>query len=205
EVDAVAARLLPGTDGAVSPFWSPDSKSIAYGAGQKLFRVDVGGGPPQVLCESKTPVGSGFWTRNGQIIFGGRGTGPLQRVPASGGVPLVISQLGKGETFHSLPSLLPDQKHFLFFKAGAIVVGSLDAKPEEQGTKKVANALFGAVFVRDQDSSGGHLFFIRDRVLMAQPFDTSKLELTGDPVPIAQEIGVGTSHGHFSVTPGGML
>src|SRR5678815_4716543 len=86
DLDSVEARLLPGTEGAVSPVWSPDSKSIAFGMAQRLMRVNIGGGGPQVLCESVANVGSGMWTPDGEIIFGSRGTGPgLQHVPASGG------------------------------------------------------------------------------------------------------------------------
>jgi len=79
DLESLEARLLPDTAGAFAPFWSPDNKSLAFGVGNKLMRVDISGGPPQVLCESKFPVSSGFWTEDGEIVFGGRGAGPLQR------------------------------------------------------------------------------------------------------------------------------
>ena len=209
DLESVSARLLEGTKGAVSPFWSPDSRSLAFAIGRQLMRIDIAGGPPQVLCESANNVGSGFWTKEGVIVFGGRGTGPLQKVSSAGGVPAPVSVLA-GDTFNSLPSLLPDGKHFIYLRAGArqstgMYIGSLDAKPEEQGSKRISAGLFGATFARSSNSAGGHLFFLRDGTLMAQPFDVKKLELTGEPVPVAQQIGTGPSHGHFSVTPNGLL
>ena len=210
DLDSVEARLLPGTEGAVSPVWSPDSKSIAFGLGQRLMRVNIGGGGPQLLCESVAPVGSGMWTPDDEIIFGSRGPGPgLQRVPASGGVPKLVTAVKDG--FHTLPSLLPDGRHFLFLQATTsnetrgIYLGSLDAKPEEQPMKRVSEARLGAVFVRSSFSGGGHLFFVSDRTLMAQPFDTKKMELVGDAVPVVQQIGTGPNHAHFNVTASGLL
>jgi Tol biopolymer transport system component/predicted Ser/Thr protein kinase len=209
DLDSVEARLLPGTGGGVNPLWSPDNKSLAYGAGNKLMRVDISGGPPQVLCQSKFPVAAGFWTEDGEIVFSGRGGGPLQRVKATGGVPQPVTALAKGESLHTLPSLLPDGRHFLYlFNAGAkggFYVGSLDAKPDQQPRVQVAPAQFGATFVRSGNSAGGDLFFVRDGTLMAQPFDPKAQRLTGDPIPVVQQIGTRGRHAHFSVTAGGVL
>jgi len=209
DLEAVQARLLPGTASALSPFWSADSRSLAFGSGNKLMRVEISGGPPQVLCESAFPVGSGLWTPEGEIIFGGLGQGPLQRVSAAGGVPAPLTTLAQGEQFHTLPSLLPDGRQFLYLRQGpafrGIFAGSLDVKPDQQSRQQVAPAQFGATFVRAGNSSGGDLFFVRDGTLMAQPFDTKAMRLTGDPLPVVQQIGTGTSHAHFSVTAGGVM
>jgi hypothetical protein len=208
DLESVQARLLPGTARAQSPFWSPDSRALTFGLGTQLLRVDVAGGPPQVLCTSATPVGSGFWAPDGEIVFGGLGTGPLQRVPEAGGVPTPVTALAQGEPFHSLPSLLPDGRHFLYLRAATppgLYVGSLDAKPDQQSRQQVAPAQFGATFVRSRNSAGGDLFFVRDGTLMAQPFDTKALRLTGEPQPVVEQIGTGRSHAHFSVTPGGVM
>ncbi|MBV9745222.1 MAG: PD40 domain-containing protein, partial [Acidobacteriia bacterium] len=77
DLESLGSRLLPDTAGAIAPFWSPDSKSLAFGAGNKLMRVDVFGGPPQILSESMFRVGSGFWTQDGEIVFGPYGPGTL--------------------------------------------------------------------------------------------------------------------------------
>ena len=209
DLESVEARLLPGTQGAAGPFWSPDNKSLAFGAGNKLMRVDLSGGPPQVLGESMFLVGSGFWTEDGEIVFGPRGAGPLQRVKAAGGVPQPVTSLAKGEGFHALPSLLPDGRHFLYLIGAAATrgfyVGSLDAKPDQQPRVQVAPAQLGATFVPARNPAGGDLFFVRDGTLMAQPFDPKAQRLTGDPIPVVQQIGTGPNHGHFSVTAGGVL
>jgi Tol biopolymer transport system component/predicted Ser/Thr protein kinase len=209
DLESVEARLLPGTQGAVSPFWSPDNKSLAFGAGNKLMRVDVSGGPPQVLGESMFLVGSGFWTEDGEILFGPRGPGTLQRVKAAGGVPQPVTSLAKGELVHALPSLLPDGRHFLYLIGASATrgfyVGSLDAKPDQQPRVQVASAQLGATFVPARNPTGGDLFFVRDGTLMAQPFDAKAQRLTGDPIPVVQQIGTGPTHGHFSVTAGGVL
>ena len=209
DLESVEARLLPGTQDAVSPFWSPDNKSLAFGAGRKLMRVDISGGPPQVLCESKFLVGSGFWTEDGEIVFG-TWTGPLQRVKAAGGVPEPVTALAQGELHHVLPSILPDGRHFLYMIARGnntrgFYAGSLDAKPDQQSRVQVAPAQFGATFVRSRNPAGGDLFFVRDGTLMAQPFDPKAQRLIGDPISVVQQIGTGPAHAHFSVTAGGVL
>ena len=207
DLDAVEARLLPGTAGALTPFWSPDSRSIAFGLGNQLMRIEVAGGPPQELCQSEDFVISGMWTPDGEMIFGS--TGGLQRVSQAGGVPVPVTTRGEGEFAHGFPSLLPDGHHFTYTRVGGdnpgMFVGSLDLTPDEQSMKRVAPAQLGSVFVRAGDSDSGYLFFIQDRTLMAQPFDTEKMELTGEPVPIAQQIGQGSYEGHFSVNSRGLL
>jgi eukaryotic-like serine/threonine-protein kinase len=208
DLEAVEARLLEGTTGAVAPFWSPDNKSLAFGAGNKLMRIDIAGGPPQVVCESMFVVGSGFWTEDGEIVFGPRGNGLLQRVKAAGGIPQPVTARLLGETYHALPSLLPDGRHFLYLIGGAtsgVYVGSLDTKPDQQPRVKVAEAQLAATFVRSGNAAGGDLFFVRDGTLMAQAFDPKVQRLTGDPVPVVQQIGVGGASAHFSVTAGGVL
>jgi serine/threonine protein kinase len=206
DLESLDARLLPGTGGALPPIWSPDNKSLAFGSGNKLMRVDVSGGPPQVVCESSFPVTSGFWTEDGEIVFG---TGPLQRVKATGGVPQPVTALAQGEALHGLPQLLPDERHFLYLiirsNSSGFYVGSLDTKPDQQPRVQVAPALFGATFVRSRNPSGGDLFFVRDGTLMAQSFDPKAQRLTGDPISVVQQIGTGPALAHFSVTAGGVL
>lgn len=207
DLDALEWRQLPGTEGAVSPFWSPDSKFLAFGVRSQLKKIDVAGGPAQTLCEvSGIPVGSGAWNRDGVIIFGGRGTGPLWKVLQAGGVATPVTSLdtARGEAFHALPTFLPDGKHFLYLRNGSaetigIYAASLDAKPAEQPAARILATPFAASYVN------GYLFFMRDNTLMAQPFDAGKLQLTGEPAPVAEHVGTTQSIGVFSVSPGGTL
>jgi serine/threonine protein kinase/Tol biopolymer transport system component len=206
DLDALEWRPLPGTVGAVSPFWSPDSKFLGFGAGRQLKKIDLSGGPAQTLCEISGAAGSGAWSQDGTIIFGGRGTGPLWKVSQAGGVAREITSVdtSRGEAFHALPTLLPDGKHFLYLRVGSAEVrgmyaGSSDAKPAEQPKERILAGQFAASYVN------GYLFFMRDNTLMAQPFDAARLQLTGEPAPVAERVATTQSIGVFSVSPSGAL
>jgi serine/threonine protein kinase len=206
DLDSLEWRQLAGTQNAASPFWSPDSKFLAFGVGNQLKKVDIAGGPPQTLTESAFPAGSGVWTRDGIIIFGGRGAGALSKVSQAGGVatPVTTVDIARGEAFHALPTLLPDGKHFIYLRNGGADVigmygGSLDAKPEEQSKERFLAGAFAASYVN------GYLFFMRDNTLMAQPFDAGGLKMTGEPVPVVEGVATTGSIGVFSVSPSGAL
>jgi eukaryotic-like serine/threonine-protein kinase len=213
-LDSLEARLLPGTENAGGPFWSPDSRFIAFGDGNKLKKVDVTGGPPITLCEVQNTVGSGAWSQDGVIVFGGRGAGALQRVSAAGGVaaPVTVLDPLRQEGFHSFPSFLPDGRHFIYFRtsvradSNGIYMGSLDAKPEQQATKRLLAVQYGAAYIPTADSAVGRLLFLREGTLMTQPVDNRRLELVGEPVPIAEQVSSNnTVQGRFGVSPAGVL
>jgi Tol biopolymer transport system component len=207
DLDALEWRQLPGTDGAVSPFWSPDSKYLGFGVQTQLKKIDVSGGPPQTLCTIPAgAVGTGAWNRDGIIVFGSRGSGPLWRVSQAGGVATPITDVDtkRGEVFHSLPTFMPDGKHFIYLRNGSPQIigtyaGSLDAKPAEQSNERILSNQFAASYVN------GYLFFMRENTLMAQPFDPTKLQLTGEPAPMAERVATTQAIGVFSVSPSGTL
>jgi Tol biopolymer transport system component len=207
DLDALEWRQLPGTEGAVSPFWSPDSKFLGFGVQGKLKKIDVGGGPAQTLCEvASVYVGSGAWSRDGIIIFGGRGQGPLWKVSQAGGVATAITTVdtARGEAFHALPTFMPDGKHFIYLRNGPAEVigmyaGTLNAEPAQQPKERILAGPFAASYVN------GYLFFMRDNTLMAQTFDAAKLQLTGEPSPVAEHVATTQSIGVFSVSPSGTL
>jgi len=208
ELDSLAWRALPETKGAVSPFWSPDSRFLGFAVGPDLKKIEVAGGPPQTLATVTGNVGSGAWNKDGVILFGHRGGRglPLMRVSSAGGVPTPVTEVdrSRGETFHALPSFLPDGKHFVFLRTGVpeirgIYIGSLDAKPAEQSKERILTNQYAAPYVE------GNLFFMRDGTLMTQPFDDKKLQLTGEPTPVAEHVGAEQSAGWFSVSPTGVL
>jgi Tol biopolymer transport system component len=212
DLNSLELRLLPGTQNAVSPFWSPDSRFLAFGAGDQLKKVDASGGAPQTLCESPSAVGSGAWNREGVIIFGGRGRGPIRRVPEAGGVATEVTAVdaSRQEGNHILPTFLPDGRHFVYFRRGAaentgIFLGSLDAKPAAQSRDRLLATQFGVVWAPSAAGAGGHLFFLRDGTLMAQPFDAGQLKLAGEPVPVAEHVGTLGLNGFFSVSANGAL
>jgi eukaryotic-like serine/threonine-protein kinase len=209
-LSAGGAQQLNGTDGAMFPFWSPDSRRIGFFAEGKLKTVDIIGGAVANLCQAP-PVGNGgTWNGDGTIVFAPTIAGSLYRVPASGGVPTPVTRLGhqgSGQT-HRWPFFLPDGKHFLYFAdwtapqgthGKGIYVGSLDS----QEPKLISSELSGTVVY-----ASGNLLYLRDRSLMAQPFSVDRLETTGPPVPIAQqevENTISFWQSGFSVSQNGVL
>ena len=204
-LDSLSTQPLSGTDDAVYPFWSPDSRSIAFYAGGKLKRIDVTGGPPQTLCDTGTGGGAGgSWNRDGVIVFARDNA--LYRVSAAGGIATALTALDQahGEISHKFPQFLPDGRHFLYLAQNAntedssIYVRALDSRENRLILKTRANA----AYVPD-----GYLLFMRDRTLMAQPFDVSKLQLTGEPIRVAEEVGIDIvrANANFSVSDNGML
>ena len=209
DLDTLVARSLEGTDGASGMFWSPDSRFVAFGDGNKLKKIDVSGGPPLTLCEVPEAVGSGTWNEDGVILFGSRGSGKgVRRVSAAGGVATLVTAIDRkgGEVFHSFPSFLPDGRHFLYSRLAletrGVYVGSLDLKPEQQSTKLVIATPTNAVYV----PAGSRVLFMRDAILMAQSFDLKRLEPAGEPAPVAEQVGnANTVHGFFSASANGVL
>ncbi|HEV2202789.1 MAG TPA: protein kinase [Bryobacteraceae bacterium] len=211
DLEALETRHLAGTENALALFWSPDSRFLGFGGGGRLTKIDVSGGPPQTLCEA-AGIGIGSWNRDGVIIFGASAQGPLRRVPASGGVPTDVTAVDRqrGETYHSSPIFLPDGRHFLYLIGGSpevngIYVGSLDAKLGQQKHERLLASRLSAGYTPSQNPANGRLFFMRDTTLMAQPFDNGRLQLTGEPVAVAEQLGISGFHGFFSVSPSGAL
>ncbi|HEY6345761.1 MAG TPA: protein kinase [Bryobacteraceae bacterium] len=211
DLNSLDWRRLPGTEGAASPFWSPDSRYVAFAVENQLKKIDLAGGPPQTLCTVPViSVGSGDWNRDGLIVFGSNGWdsgGPLWKVSEAGGVPTAITAVDapKGEVHNWAPAFLPDGKHYIYVRSGAseatgIYAGSLDAKPADQSRERILATRSPASY------ANGFLFFVRQGTLMAQAFDPGRLQLNGEPVPVAE--GVDTtwfSLGLFSVSPSGAL
>ena len=195
--------MLPGTEGAQSAFWSPDSRYIAFGFRNQLKKIDLSGGPPQTLCEVEGPVGSGAWSQEGIILFGRRGVGGLNRVSEAGGAVVPVTEGG----FSGFPSFLPDGRRFLYFRRGptlGIFVGSLDNKPEDQPTTPVLVTDVAARYVPASNPDTGYVFFVRDQTLMAQRFDERTLTLAGEPVAI-DRVATVNNYPVFSASTNGRL
>ncbi|HYM13462.1 MAG TPA: protein kinase, partial [Bryobacterales bacterium] len=201
-LDSLSAQPLAGTEGAGLPFWSPDSRFLGFFAGEKLKKIEASGGPPQTLCNASFGRG-GAWNRDGVIIFVPSGGAPLYRVPAAGGEPQPLTSLdpAHGEFSHGWPQFLPDGKHFLFLARGSqeyagVYLASLDSKDR---TRLVATASSAAY-------ASGYLLFLRERTLVAQPFDLARLATTGEAVPVAEPVqSSGFSRARFSVSGTGVL
>ena len=181
-------RMLPGTEGAQQPFWAPDSASVGFFAEGQLKRVAVSGGPPQALAAVTTEVRGASWSGDGRIVFGPTFTGPLLQVSASGGkvTPATVLDKGRGEGTHRWPWFLPDGRHFLYYAAGStgmepgeIWVGNLGSSD----VKHVGPSSSLAVY-----AFPGYLLFTRGSALVAQPFDSRRLELRGEATPLGADL-----------------
>ena len=206
DLESLEARPLPGTEGAWSPFWSPDSRFLAFAVERTLKKIDVTGGPPQTIGDAAATVGMGAWSPDGAIVFGTRGAGPLRKVPASGGSPenLTSVDASAGETFHAFPFFLPDGRHFLYFRQSldpevqGVYAGSLDLAPDQQSRTRLTHATMGPIYTAGGDT--GRLLFLRNATLMAQAFDPASLRVTGEPTPVVERVGSSGSFGYFSAS-----
>jgi eukaryotic-like serine/threonine-protein kinase len=209
-LDAAAPQPLAGTEGASGPFWSPDSRWIAFFADGKLKRVATGGGEAQILCGSGSG-GGGTWNGDDVILFSPADSGEagLVRVPAGGGTPVQVTTLDEahGETNHLWPQFLPDGRHYLYVVGGrddsGLYVGSLDSKGR---TLLLDAEHLGYENSKVEYAAPGYLLYVRDRALVAQPFDSKRLTLTGDVFQVVDGVlkeGPGSSD--FSVSDNGVL
>jgi eukaryotic-like serine/threonine-protein kinase len=195
-IDAMAPQPLPGTEDATYPFWSPDSRFIAFFASGQLKKIDVAGGSPQTICEATNGRG-GAWNQAGVIIFSQRISAGLVRVSSAGGSPAPLTTLdaSKGEQSHRFPHFLPDGRHFLFLtlikssEDSGVYVGDLESKSIVRVIAADSEAWYGA----------GHLVFGRKNTLFAQPFDPVRASLGGgEPTPIAEQISDAPNTGGLS-------
>jgi eukaryotic-like serine/threonine-protein kinase len=186
-IDRFETMPVPGTEGAESPFFSPDGQSVGFFAENKLKKVALSGGAPLTLCNTPTNRG-GSWGPDDTIIFAPSSAGGLFRVSAAGGTPkpLTIPDRKKGEYGHRWPEILPGGGAVLFtvwtgasFDEARIGVLSL-----ETGEKRVL--IEGGTYARYVPS--GYLVYARPGGLLAVPFDLRRLEVTGPPVSILEGV-----------------
>ncbi len=178
---------MPGTEGAQYPFWSPDSAYIGFFADGKLKKIALSGGAAQILCEGRGPAS---WGKEGDIWFGGGTLGKLQRVPATGGVPVVVMATSSAGGFARIDQVLPGGGNFLYSMIGGkaensgIYVGSSRGSP----AVRLLNDLSNAIYVPGKSSDRGYILFQRDKRLMAVPFDAHALKIEGDLLPVAEQV-----------------
>jgi Tol biopolymer transport system component len=203
-LDQLEARPLAGSEGALRPIWSPDSRFVAFMAWGKLRKVDVSGGPPQTVCDAPTGA-DGSWSPEGVILFDGRGNDPIWQVPAQGGVAKVEVAVDaeKGTSGAGWPEFLPDGRHFLYVIYGqsadtrTLMVKTLGKDDGRELLKTNSRVLY---------AEPGYLVYVREQTLVAQPFDASALKLTGGPIPLGEGLGVNNlGLASFSISRTGVL
>jgi eukaryotic-like serine/threonine-protein kinase len=206
-IDALEAQILTGTEGARFPFWSPDSRVIAFFAGGKLKTISAAGGAIQIICDAGMGLG-GTWNHEGLIVFAPGVGQALAKTPATGGQPSPVTALQEKETYHARPQFLPDGRRFLYAAASnsgtlltppprpsALYLGSIDGGPSVRVLSTT-----GAVY-----AAPGYLLMMEEPggPLLAQRFDVDRAALVGDRVQIGESVvGLGEN---ISVSDNGVL
>jgi eukaryotic-like serine/threonine-protein kinase len=206
-LDSLTAEPIQGTEGARQPFWSPDGRFLGYqtgggGGSQRLKTVDLSGGPSRTLTDMAT--GRGAWSSQGFILFTGR-DGRLYRIPDVGGQPTPVTHLdtGRQEQSHSWPIFLPDGRRFVFLgkssepSKSALFLASIES-PERAHLIDVESSV---------EYSGGYLIYQRDGLVTAHAFDEKNRRLTGEPVPIVDNVAYNpvTGRADLSASTRGVL
>jgi Tol biopolymer transport system component len=196
------ARRIPGTEGAGSPFFSPDGQWLGFFSEGKLRKISVTGGAPTVLASTSVGRG-GSWGNDGQIIFAPDTTTGLWRVPVSGGAPESLTTLdgSKSEGSHRFPHHLPGGSAILFTVGTG---GSWDDARIEMlrlDTRERKILIEGGSDGRYVPT--GHIVYVRAGALMAVPFDLDRLEVTGPPFAVVEGVmqsadNAGAAHISFS-------
>jgi len=205
-LDSTSAQPLPGTEGAMFPFWSPDSRSIAFFTDDKLKRIEATGGTPVTICESTLGRG-GSWNQDGTIVAALSYNTGISRVSANGGIPSPVTVIDYDHySSHRWPWFLPDGKHFLYIAVKhnaptspetAVFLASLDGKENRLLLHSFSNAVYAS----------GRLLFQRENSLVTQVFDPSSGKLSGDPDTLSENVQFdsGLWRMNVSVSDGGML
>jgi Tol biopolymer transport system component/predicted Ser/Thr protein kinase len=190
-MDSPEAKLIPGTEGAVNPFFSPNGQWVGFFAGNKLKKVSVSGGAAVTLGDAGTPQGAS-WGSQGMIAFGSEQAAVLQQVKDAGGTPQALTRLEKGENDHDWPEFLPGDKTVLFAASGDDRSNAQIAV-QSVGTGGRRNLIQGATHPRYAPS--GQLVYAQGGNLMAVPFDPQRLAVTGAAVPVVEGVLQSTSSG----------
>ncbi|MDX2435579.1 MAG: protein kinase [Acidobacteriota bacterium] len=204
-LDAPQAQALSGTDNAGYPFWSPDSRWIGYFNRPEgtLKKIDTNGGPPITLTQAPNGKG-GTWNDDGVIVFAPDASTPLHRVASAGGESVAVTEIdGEFHNSHRHPRFLPDGNQVLFLARGntpqlsRLLVVDLGGGTTREVMATETQADFGS----------GHLLFVREHALMAQPFDPGTAQFEGEAVPLAEEVLTiqGASLADFSLSATGIL
>jgi hypothetical protein len=205
------ARPLPRTEGAYSPFWSPDGTRLGFFADGQLRTIAVANGLPERVADAPAGRG-GTWGDDDTIVFTPIGGGAIVRVPASGGDLTVVTTLDqtRGENAHYWPVMLPGTRRIVYFVRSTVPSnnGIYATNVDGSGTPiRLVSSLSSAVYAPAAGGGPGHLLWVRDGDLLAQQFDTGAAELVGPVSTVAPNVRVEESQrGVFaSVSSTGVL
>jgi hypothetical protein len=223
-LEGLMPQHVAGTEGALYPFWSPDSRSVGFFADLKLKIAELGTGTIRILTDSGVG-GGGTWSADDVILFAdesipsGRAShAGLRRISAGGGMATAVTGVDTGQAILAYPHFLPDGRRFLYMRLQrgmsepGVYVGRLDTSE----SKRILPAIVTPVTPRYTQINGplratyaaGHVFYVNhsDGTLVAQPFDMSRLELTGEAVRIAHHVeNLAPGRSAYDVSPAGVI
>ncbi len=204
-MDSNASQLLSGTEAATYPFWSPDGRQLGFFADGKLRKIPATGGTAVTICEAADGRGAS-WSPAGVIVFAPQPLGLLFKVAASGGTPEAVTTDERAEFTHRNPHFLPDGKRLLFY------MGSSSSDHEDDGIYSLdleSGEASRLVAVRSEGLyvEPGYLAFVREGNLVVQPMDPETLELSGEPVPLVEQVQFNSFRftGTFTFARNGLL
>ena len=206
-LDQLQATALAGTENARDHFFSPDGQWLGFFADGKLKKVSTQGGAAVTLCEAPDSRG-GSWSEDGAIVYSPEHWGSLFKVSSAGGPPEALTSLDKqtGEQTQRWPQVLPGGKAVLFTSSGAFV----DYEDAEVAVYSMTSGqrktlLRGATHARYV--STGHLVYTHKGTLFAVPFNLQRLQVTGQPAPVLEDVVAIPIHGgaQYSISDTGIL
>jgi Tol biopolymer transport system component len=202
-LNSLEAHLLVNVQSLDSrPFWSPDSRQLAFFDAGRLKKVSIAGGLAQIVCEANGADGT--WGKSGIILFDGGSADSIRQVPASGGAASAASRIDHdhGEHMSAWPCFLPDGEHFLF-------LADRDSSNGEWNLRVGSVHSLDATILTGVNSrveyADGYVVYVKDRLLVAHPFDSKELRFIGEPVPLAGSISAADTRALFSVSDDGTL
>ena len=203
-LDSFEARRLPETYGARYPFWSPDSREVAYFAGDSLKRVALDGTQPRSIATARSGEG-GTWGPDGTILYG-TSKGSIHRVAATGGQPAPVTtvEAESGEE-HYWPVFLPDGRRFVYLVDGSTIDGHVVKLASLDGGTGIdlASGVRSSLAI----DPAGFLIFVRENQLLAYPMDFESGRLDDASRLIAEGVNPvgGSHHAAFSVSATGTI
>jgi eukaryotic-like serine/threonine-protein kinase len=212
-LDQAEETVLPGTDGALTPVFSPDAQWIAFFTETELRKVPRSGGTATTICPMPPVARGATWADDGTIYFNPSFQEGLQGIASAGGRKRNVTELDlkAGESNHLLPEALPGGKALLFtvWKGGDFEAATVWSLSLTTGERKLL--LESAAAPRYVPP--GFLIFGRHGALFAIRFDPVRLAVSGEAVPVVDGVwtdrAAGTTHyavardGTLVYTPGG--
>ncbi|HBY64394.1 MAG TPA: hypothetical protein DEH78_31625 [Solibacterales bacterium] len=208
KLDSLDAAAVEGAEGASFPFWSPAGTSIAFFAGGKLKRVDLGGGAPVTVANAPAGRG-GSWTPERTMLFTADASGSIFEVPDTGGEPVRLTQPdpARKEDGHFWPQAIPGGTRFLYLarsveRSGShIEVGDRRARAGAQRPQRIIRSNYNAAI------AGGSLYFVNGGGLYRQSIDPASLQLAGEPQSVASGVGtlIHINYADFSAARAGAV